>query len=91
MGLVALLLGVLAVLLGLWPLVPHGSSLGLVAAACGFIPSLGALVLALSSRGRALREARPPGLHTAALAVAVLATALSGFWLLAFLYFLLRR
>lgn len=91
MGLIALLLGGFAVLLGLWPLLPHGSSLGLVGAACGFIPSVGALILSLSSRGRALRHDRPLGLHTAALAVSVLATALCGFWLAAFVYFLLRR
>lgn len=91
MGLFALLLGGFAVLLGLWPLLPHGSSIGLVGAACGFIPSVGALGLALSSRGRALQHARPVTLHTAALALSVLATALCSFWLAAFVYFLLRR
>jgi hypothetical protein len=81
----ALLLAVLGLSLGLWPLHPHGSAMGLFAAALGIVPALCALAMALSERSRALREQRPLGLPTAALGLSVAATLYCGFWLLAVL------
>jgi hypothetical protein len=88
---VALLLAVLGLLLGLWPLWPNGHALGIVAAALGLLPALVALFLALNGRSRALREERPLRLPTAALGLSVAAMMSCGFWLLALLFFLLRR
>jgi len=89
MGHAALLFAVLALLLGVWPLFPQSSTLGLVAAVAGLLPALFALGLALRSRSHALAEGRPLGLFTAALGLAVAAALGCGFWLLSFLFFLL--
>lgn len=87
----ALLLAGAALLVGLSPLLPRGGTLGLFAAALGFLPALLALGLALFRRGRALRDKQPLLLHTVALSTSVLACFLCGFWGLAVGYFMLRR
>ena len=44
----ALLFAALGAALGLWPMLPRSSTAGLIGAAFGFLPSLGALMLALA-------------------------------------------
>ncbi len=91
MGHAALLLSVAALLLGLWPLWPQSQALGVVVSALGVLPGLGAMMLGLSSRSRALRENRPLGIYTAALGLSVTATLLCGVWLLAILIFMIKH
>lgn len=87
----ALIFAALGAALGLWPMLPRSSTAGLIGAAFGFLPSLGALMLALLARGRALRESLPLRLPTVALTAAAFSTVLTSFWLLAVLYYVLRR
>ena len=87
----ALLLAALSVGLGLWPLLPHASTAGLIGAAFGFLPSLGGLMLAYVGRGQALQKALPLRWPTVALAATAFSTVLTSFWLLAVLFFVLRR
>jgi hypothetical protein len=83
LGITALILALLGLLLGLWPLWPHSSALSVVAAAMAVLPMLAALLLGLGARSRALRDQQPLRIATAAVGLAVAATMLCSLWLVA--------
>ena len=83
MALSAFLLSLIGLLLGLLPLWPSGSVIGVIVAALGVLPAVSGLLLALANRSEALRQGRALRSATATLALSVAATLLCGVWLLA--------
>jgi amino acid transporter len=91
LGTTGLILALLGLLLGLWPLWPHSPALSVIAAGMGVLPMLAALLLALAARSRALRDRLPLRLPTLALVLAVAATLLCTSWLVALSLTLQKR
>lgn len=83
MALSAFLLSLIGLLLGLLPLWPSGSVIGVIVAALGVLPAISGFLLALANRSEALRQDRKLGAATATLALSVVATLLCAVWLLA--------
>lgn len=83
MALSAFLLSLIGLFLGLLPLWPSGSVVGVVVAALGILPAVSGFLLALANRSEALRHGRKLRSATATLAISVVATLLCAAWLLA--------
>ena len=79
----ALLLTLLGLLLGLLPLWPQGSAVGVIGAALGVLPALSGLLLALASRNEALRSGLRLRRTTMTLGLSVAATLLCSVWMFA--------